>query len=40
MATELGLSFNTIRTHVNNIYKKLHVRSRAEAVKTLHAPPG
>jgi DNA-binding NarL/FixJ family response regulator len=28
----LGLSINTIRTHVKNIYRKLEVNSRAEAV--------
>jgi len=31
VAEELGLSFHTVRTHVRNIYKKLHVRSRGQA---------
>lgn len=34
-AEELGVSYDTIRTHVNRIYKKLHVHSRAEAVRKL-----
>ena len=29
---ELGVSINTIRTHLQHIYEKLHVRSRTEAV--------
>ena len=31
IAEELGLSTNTIKTHVKNIYKKLGVRNRVEA---------
>jgi DNA-binding CsgD family transcriptional regulator len=31
-ADHLGIGFETVRTHVNHIYQKLHVRSRAEAV--------
>jgi DNA-binding NarL/FixJ family response regulator len=27
----LGISFNTVRTHMKNIYEKLHVQSRGEA---------
>src|SRR5208337_1188082 len=29
---QLGLSINTIRTHLRHIYEKLHVQSRTEAV--------
>lgn len=32
IATELFLSSHTIKSHVKNIYRKLHVHSRAEAV--------
>ena len=31
-ADHLGIGVETVRTHVNHIYQKLHVRSRAEAV--------
>lgn len=31
-ADELGISVNTIRNHVRNIYERLHVQNRAEAV--------
>lgn len=31
IASELNLSYNTVRTHVQNIYKKLHVCSKSEA---------
>lgn len=34
VAELLGLSYDTVRTHVRNIYKKLQVHSRAEAVRT------
>lgn len=30
---ELNLSPNTVRNHISNIYKKLHVTSRAQAIK-------
>lgn len=32
VADQLGIGIETVRTHVNHIYQKLHVRSRAEAV--------
>lgn len=32
VAEQLGISLETVRTHVNHIYQKLHVRSRTEAV--------
>ena len=31
-ADQLGIGLETVRTHVNHIYHKLHVRSRTEAV--------
>lgn len=36
IAAKLNVSFATVRTHVEHIYQKLHVRSRAEAVSLLH----
>ena len=33
VADTLGLTYHTVRTHVQNIYKKLQVHSRAEAVR-------
>lgn len=33
IADQLHLSYHTVRTHVQNIYKKLHIRSRAEAAR-------
>lgn len=33
IASQLDLSPNTVRNHVANIYKKLHVTSRAQAIK-------
>ena len=32
IADQLGIGLETVRTHVNHIYHKLHVRSRTEAV--------
>lgn len=39
VAEELQVSFHTVRTHVQHIYKKLQVRSRAQAVNKLHPQP-
>lgn len=36
IAAQLGLSVETIRTHIHNIYEKLHVRSRTEAVMRVY----
>ena len=35
VADELRISVTTVNTHVRNVYEKLHVRSRAEAVAHL-----
>lgn len=32
IAWELGIGFETVRSHIDNIYSKLHVRTRTEAV--------
>jgi len=32
IAERLGLSVETVRSHLKHIYEKMHVRSRAEAV--------
>jgi DNA-binding NarL/FixJ family response regulator len=36
IASQLGLSVETIRTHIHNIYEKLHVRTRTEAVMKVY----
>jgi DNA-binding NarL/FixJ family response regulator len=35
VANELGLSYHTVRTHVQHIYRKLQVGSKAEAVEVV-----
>jgi DNA-binding NarL/FixJ family response regulator len=37
IGTKLGISTETVRTHVRNIYKKLQVRTRAEALEKVRA---
>ena len=32
VCSKLGIAFHTARTHLQHIYKKLHVQSRTEAV--------
>ncbi len=43
IASQLGISVETVRTHIHNTYEKLHVRSRTEAVMKVfgrNASPG
>lgn len=41
VAAELGISYDTVRNHTTNIYTKLHVHSRSEAIlKYLGRKPG
>lgn len=35
IADTLGISINTVRKHIKNVYEKLHVHSRLEAVTKL-----
>lgn len=39
IACKMGISFNTVREYVHNIYKKLHVTSRTEAVVKFQRRP-
>jgi len=39
IADRTGTSYATIRTHIERIYQKLHVRSRAQAVARYLRPP-
>jgi len=33
ISDKLGVSLNTVREHIRNVYRKLHVQSRAEAMR-------
>jgi len=39
IAVRLGISIETVRTHVRNIYDKLHVRTRTEALLKVYKRP-
>jgi DNA-binding NarL/FixJ family response regulator len=39
-AAALGISYDTVRTHVQRIYKKLHVHTRAQAVRHFQGSRG
>ena len=39
IAWELNIGFETVRSHIDNIYRKLHVRTRTEAVVKFLGPP-
>ncbi|RYD31084.1 MAG: response regulator transcription factor [Verrucomicrobiaceae bacterium] len=38
IAWDLGIGFETVRSHIDNIYNKLHVRTRTEAVVKFLGP--
>ncbi len=38
IAWELSIGFETVRSHIDNIYKKMHVRTRTEAVVKFLSP--
>jgi len=38
IASKLGISYETVHSHIRRIYEKLHVRSRAQAVSKLIQP--
>ena len=41
IAKQLGVSYSTVHTHIERIYQKLHVRSRAQAIAKVYTrlPP-
>jgi DNA-binding NarL/FixJ family response regulator len=40
IAAQLGISVETVRTHIHNTYEKLHVRTRTEAVMKIYGNRG
>lgn len=34
IATEMGISVNTLKSHLKSLYKKLSVRNRVEAIQS------
>lgn len=38
IATKLGISITTVRTHINNLYSKLQVDDRLQAVARAKKP--
>jgi DNA-binding NarL/FixJ family response regulator len=39
ISDQLGVSYSTVRTHIERIYRKLHVQSRAQAVAVFRGVP-
>ncbi|MFM1904883.1 MAG: hypothetical protein RLZZ440_2783 [Planctomycetota bacterium] len=40
IATALGVSYDTVNNHIRQIYRKLHIRSRSQAVAKFYASRG
>jgi DNA-binding NarL/FixJ family response regulator len=38
IGASLGISLSTVRAHLHSVYKKLHVKSRTQAVMKFHEP--
>ena len=37
IAAALGVSYETVNNHIRKIYRKLHIRSRSQAVAKFYA---
>lgn len=37
IAAQMGLSFHTVRQHIGNIYQKLHVQNKTEAINKVYS---